>query len=114
MKPLEDYQREFAQLTAGEAIDLLTEFKSLQEGVLIQDTETRRLVRTTPMQLCFKVPGETLASKVGPFQFCGGPPGRFLWVGGTLQTMVIDKVMHFDAEEELLRAEYGIKIAPGC
>ena len=109
MKKLEEYQKEFNGLTAGEAIDILVGLQGEKDQIIIP-VDTGNII-TTPLKLCFKTPCDVSAAIIGPFQFCGGPPGRYGWVSGTLLTMVIDKVMHYDSTEETRERLYGTKVA---
>lgn len=109
MRSFEEYLREFADLTAGQAIDILSEMQIEKDRIIIEGRAGN--VMTTPMHFCFKLPWDTPACTVGPIQFCGGPPGQYNWIQGTLLTMVLDHVMHHDATEELKTRLYGTKIA---
>jgi hypothetical protein len=109
MRSFEEYQREFANLTAGEGIAILSELSMAGDRIIVPSQVGN--VMTTPMKLCFKLPYETPANTVGPLQFCGGPPGQYDWIEGSLATMVMDHVMHHDAVEERRTRIYGTKIA---
>lgn len=100
MKPFEDYEREFHGLTVDEALTILSECDSLHESVLVLNKTTKLLEVKTIHKICKRIPGDTKAIDVGPVQFQGGPPGSYLWIHGSLLTMVMDKVMLSDVADE--------------
>ncbi len=113
MRSFEEYQREFANISAGEAIAILSEMGVEKDRIIVSSPSGN--VMTTPMRLCFKLPYDHPAREVGPLQFCGGPPGQYNWIEGSLATMVMDHVMHHDATEERKTRIYGTKVAGlGC
>lgn len=109
MKSLEEYQREFANLTASEAVDILSEMGALADQIIIDGVAGSKV--TTPFKYCFEIPQDIPAATIGPIQFCGGPPGQYNWIKGSLLTMILDYVMHYDATEERRKRIYGTKVA---
>lgn len=109
MRSFADYEREYENLTAGQAIDLLIELDAITDRIIVEGAAGN--IMMTPMRMCFKIPGERKASTLGPIQFCGGPPGTYTWVVGSLLAMVMDKVMYRDAKEEAKARRYGMKVA---
>jgi hypothetical protein len=100
MKPFEDYEREFIDLTVDDALIILSACESLDENILVLNKTTKFLEVKTVLKACKNIRGDTKAIDISHIQFHGGPPGRYLWVRGSLLTLVMDKIMQSDAADE--------------
>jgi hypothetical protein len=68
------------------------------EKIIVHDATGRHAV--TIWDYCNGIPSSVLSSSIEPIQFSGGPPGLYFWTVGSLNTLVMDKLMYRDAVEE--------------
>jgi hypothetical protein len=111
MKSIEYYLWFYGDLTANQAVQILKQFDRDHEQVIVYDVN--RSCNTTMSVRVFLcgINGSDKARNVGPLQFCGGPPGQYIWANGSLLTMAVDAIMHHQATEDRKIQDYGTKVA---
>jgi hypothetical protein len=97
MRALAEYEKYCEDITVEAARDLLLELDCDQEKIIICAPGGNYTIPV--LEYCQGLE-QLLAEHVNPIQFCGGPPGEYFWVVGSLKTMVIDKLMYYDAVAE--------------
>jgi hypothetical protein len=106
MKPVADYETYCMGMTVREALDILEAMNVEDEKIIYSDVNGSHAVSI--WDFCYKIPDSVLASSIEPIQFSGGPPGQYFWAVGSLNTLVMDKLMYRDAIEEV---RYGSHMA---
>jgi hypothetical protein len=86
-------------MTVREALGILKDMQVEDEKIIFSDATGSHAV--TIWDYCYGIPDRVLASSIEPIQFSGGPPGRYFWTVGSLNTLVMDKLMYRDAVEEV-------------
>jgi hypothetical protein len=95
MKPVSSYEMYCIGMTVHEALEILIEMEAEEEKIIITTQDGNKYV--TIWDYCNGVPGSVQAESIEPIQFCGGPPGQYFWVVGSLKTLIMDRLMYKDA-----------------
>lgn len=103
MKKFSDYETYCIGMTLREAMELLIELDADQDVIILDNNKS-----ITIRDYCQNIPGSVWIDSIGPFQFCGGPPGQFFWIAGTLKHFVMEKLMYRDA---VIEVRYGSHVA---
>lgn len=111
MKNLEFYLHSFRNLKVGEAWTFLSSLGALDDTILIWNIYEEKFKRTTPRNVFDGYGHLDACDKIGPVQFSGGPPGQPLWATGSMVTFTLDKIMYHVAHEELMKQQFGPKVA---
>ena len=105
MKSFAEYKAQCAGLTVKDAIDILIRFGCESDKIIICGPHGNYTVSV--WTYCSGIPATVLASEIKPILFSGGPPNKYFWVRGTLNDLVVDKLMYSDAVTEKI----GMKVA---
>jgi hypothetical protein len=97
MRAICEYEKYCEGMMVKRALDLLIELECDQEKIIISTQDGNYTISVRKYCLGLE---HILAKNIQPIQFCGGPPGQWFWTVGSLQTMVIDKLMYYDAVAE--------------
>ncbi len=89
---MRNMEKEFGEISAGEAIMLLCEeFGYSQTPFTFVTTSRRVTLQTLKNASCM---GKIAAYSVGPIEFYGGPPGKRQYYVGSLLTMLYDAILY--------------------
>jgi hypothetical protein len=86
-------------MTVREALDILEAMNVEDEKIIFSDATGSHAIPI--WDYCTGIPDSVLADSIEPIQFSGGPPGQYFWSVGSLNTLVMDKLMYRDAIEEV-------------
>lgn len=106
MKSFQEYLDEYSYLIMADVEIIMRDLDIKDEKIIVCGPHGNYSVALEIY--CDGIPETVLAASVKPLLFSGGPPGQYFWIEGSLQDLIMDKVMYSDAVNERLS---GMEVA---